>query len=370
MEFSAKTSELSNAVSILSHIITPRGAKQEYSYIALYAQGDEACFQATDGIIFMKATIPAYVTESGSCALDGKMLTDVVRKQPGFDTVIKTDGQRASIRSNLAKTQLSLKPLEDFPDEPELKNDKGQKRSVMLPAALLASCISGVEYATSSDALRPVLCGILLEVGEGYFRTVAVDGYRLAIREGECSHTGGTVAIIIPGQSAGEIVSLLSAEKNEEVEIESDGERMRIRSANIVFNSMLTAGTFIDYQRTIPENSAVLARVSCKELREAVDRSMIVGRAGKRVISLRFDDGGIEVYTRADTGETNEIINCDVIGAPIKISFDGAYLLDALRQSGDSDLEIGLGTPVSPAVFRETGNKKLVNILLPVRTFD
>lgn len=372
MEFTVNTNEITKAVNTLSHIATIRGSRKEYSYIAICADDSGLRLEATDGIVFMTANLDASVNENGQCALDGKMLSDVIKKQPCESISFSMADGRATIRSGKAKAQLAVKPLDDFPDEPRLLDSEDPRLTFLLPVSGVMKCVSNVGYAVSTDPLRPILCGILLELQGNHIRTVAIDGFRMAIQDHEYDQTAtDTKKIIIPKASAMELISLLSDEKNETVRLNTDGKRLIVNSSGFVFNTSLTVGEFLDYERISKSDIKTRVKVSCKLLKEAVERSMIVARsADKYLVTLSFDNEWLDVTSKAAEGETSERLDASMQGEPIKISFNGSYLLDALKHAGDGDIEIGLGTSVSPATIQNIEDKSLFNMILPVRTLN
>lgn len=370
MDFTVNANEIAKAVNTLSHIATIRGSRKEYGYITVRADYSGIRLEATDGVIFMTAHLDAFVKDGGKCALDGKMLADVIKKQPGENISFSMADERVTIRSGKAKAQLAVKLLDDFPNEPQLS--ESDRFGYMLPVGGVMKCIANVCYAVSNDSLRPVLCGILLEVRDNHIRTVAIDGFRMAIQDHEYNQTAtDSKKIIIPKASAMELLSLLSDEKNETVRFDTDGKRLVVNSSGFVFNTSLTVGEFLDYERIAKSDIKTRVKVSCKALKGAVERSLIVARsAEKYLVALSFENEWLDVTSKAAEGETSERLDASMQGEPIRISFNGSYLLDALKHAGDGDIEFGLGSPVSPATVQNINDRSLFNMILPVRTFN
>ena len=65
-----------------------------------------------------------------------------------------------------------------------------------------------VGRAASKDESRPVLTGILVELGDGRVTMAATDSYRLSVKESELEGSSGGTAAIVPARALNELSRL------------------------------------------------------------------------------------------------------------------------------------------------------------------
>ena len=363
MEFLCSTIDLSKAINTLTRIIPSKAYNKGYTYIKISTESGRIRLEASNELNSMQIRVLAQVSDAGECCLDGKLFAEIIRKQPADAVSIVLSGEKVIIKSGSAKQSLAVKPINEFPDVHPIDDPV----EAYLPKDGLRECIASVEYATSTDETKKVLCGLLLEVGDGLLRMVAVDGFRFAMRDIPCDYTGEKIKIIIPKESAKEIFSLLGDCEDDEVRIVTDKQRLSMSFGQYKFVTTLITGAFIEYTRVIPESYKTVVKATAKNFRGAVDRSQTISRASKtNLISLELFDNHVHVSSAADFGEVDEDIQAERQGDGLKIAFDARLLMDALKQT-DGEIEMGFNSPFSPISIREIGKKDRLNIVLPVR---
>lgn len=365
LEFTCATAAFSQAIDTVSHALSPRPVMQDYANILLAAAEDKLTVFAADGTIYMSAEIPATVEQPGVAALDGKLLAETIRKQPSGETKLTASFQRATIQSGRSRMQMTPKDATTFRDPPKLKDDA---LDVTLPAGSLQRCIDFVQYAVSTDQTRKVLTGILLEVSPGKLRTVALDGFRMAIMDAPCQYDGPVVKAIIPKESSAELAKLLRNAGSDEVTLRTDGMYLKARIEECEFYTLLVAGEYINYNSVVPKEEKTLALVKAKDLRGCIERAQIMAREGKtNLIRLSFRQDVLTITANAPNGDFVEDVDCALQGEPLDIAFNCAYVLDALKNEDAGNLEISMTNGVRPAVIRDPEDKDHLQLTLPVR---
>lgn len=364
MEFTCLTAELSSAIDVVSRAISARPIMQSYENILLDADGDTLRLYATDGSMYIAASVPAKIELDGTIALDGKLFSEFIRKQSGTEITLTADAKGATIKSGRSKTQIALKDAESFPDMPKIKPEAV---TVTIPANALRECIDYVQFAVSNDQTRKVLTGILLEITPGSIRAVGLDGFRMAMMNVPCSYAGDPVKAILPRAAAMEMAKLLK--EDGDVALTLDGSYMTVTVGAYEIRFLLIAGEYINYTQIIPQDGTTRAKVSGRELRACVERAQIMAREGKNnTIQLDFCSDKLVVTSRADTGNVYEEMDCDLQGDPLTIAFNCAYLLDAMKSESGNSIEFSMTNAVRPALIRNLAGKDILQLILPVRS--
>ncbi len=148
-------------------------------------------------------------------------------------------------------------PLE-YPELPTIIN----QMSFTMPKDLLKSAIRHTVFATTEDETRPILTGVLLEIYSGMASFVALDGYRLALRNIPISMEED-IKIVIPNRALIELNKILE-DSEEELNIS-------IAPGHVIFNigetllfSRLLEGQFLNYRDIIRKDHKTTVLVNKK----------------------------------------------------------------------------------------------------------
>ena len=85
-------------------------------------------------------------------------------------------------------------------------------------------------------------------------------------------------------------------------------------------------------------------------------------------VKFTFNDGGIEISSNSpEIGDAVQIVEAEIDGEDMEISFNGSYIIDALKVIESKQLNIALNDKFSPAAFTEPDNDNYIYIATPVR---
>ena len=368
MNFTCNTQELSSAIDVVSRCLAARPVKESYGYIQIDASSEGISVSATDGAMYMTANIevPEHdISEPGIIAMDGKLLAAIIGKQQENMISLTSNEKNCTIKCGKAKTQLPLRPVEDFPDMPPVSP---KSKSTKIAQGDLKTCIDYVSFCTSNDQTRKVLTGVLLDFTDGLMKAVGLDGFRMAMRRVECDYMGEQVKCVVPKASAVEIGKLLSDGDKNPVSIRMDSEYLHVWVGKYAFSTVLLAGEYIDYTKLIREESKTRSLIDAKKLRGCVERAQVMASSGKNnLIYFRFADDTLQITSNSYDGTAHDEMDVGLQGEPLDIAFNVQYLIDMLRHEPDGELDVECSGNVSPAIVRPLGAENRLQIVLPVR---
>ena len=174
------------------------------------SRGDQLRLTGTD----LELTISVEVTVSGSgdgvVILPGRLASDIVRALPAGSVEVEVADDEARISAGRSEFSLRVLPADEFPRLTEATGEP-----VTLASAELATALSQVVRAASSDDARPILTGVLLAAEAGGLRLVATDSYRLAVRD----LPGTTVLaegqhVLVPSRALQELARVLDRRRH------------------------------------------------------------------------------------------------------------------------------------------------------------
>lgn len=361
------TQELHAAINVVSNCLAPRPVKESYAYIQIEADESTITVSATDGAVYMVANIETLngdIEEPGVIALDGKLLAAVIQKQQDGRIRLASNGRSCTIQCGKAKTQLPLRPVEDFPDMPPVSP---KCKSAKITQRDLKACIDYVSFCTSTDQARKVLTGILMEFTPNQLRAVGLDGFRAAMIRAKCDYDGDELKCVVPKESAVEI-SRLCADSDEPVSIRMDKQYLHIWVGKYTFSTVLLTGEYIDYNRLLRPDCKTKALIDARQLRGSVERAQVMASNGRNdLIYLRFADNLLQITSHSADGQANDELDIGMQGETLEISFNVRYLIDMLKHEPDGQIDVECYGNVSPAIIRPLDNDTRIQLVLPVR---
>jgi len=371
MIFTCNTRELSQAIDAVSCCLAPRPAKASYEYILLDASDGTVSVSATDGSMYMTASIEVPdgdIRDSGVMALDGKLLQAVIGKQSGGVITLTGDEKACKIECGKAKTQLPLRPAEDFPDPPPVAPDS---RSVTIKQKDLRTCIDYVSFCTSIDQSRKVLTGVLLEFENNFMQAVGLDGFRMAMHRAPCEFESEKKRCVVPKPSIVEIAKMLSEDGDSTVTLRLDGDYLHLWAGKRAFSTVLLTGEYIDYHRLIREDCQTKSLIDARQLRACVERAQVMASSGKNdLIHLRFENDTLTITSNSMEGQAYDELDVGLQGQPLSIAFNCRYLADMLKRETEGSIDVEMQGGVSPAIIRPLDNKERMQLVLPVRILN
>lgn len=368
MNFTCGTADLSQAIDIVSRCLPARAAKEAYNYIQIEADGSVISVSATDGAMYMVSNIDnsgVNIMESGIIALDGRLLTAVISKQTERLISLTSNEKNCTIQCGKAKTQLPLRPADDFPDMPPVSPDS---KNAKVAQGDLRTCIDYVSFCTSNDQTKKVLTGVLMDFHEQELCVVALDGFRMALRKVACDFEGEACKCVVPKSSAVEIGRLMKDGEPEKISLRVDKDYLHVWAGSCAFSTVLLSGQYIDYTRLIRPDCKTKSLIDARQLRGSVERAQVMASNGKNdLVHLHFADSELKVASESANGLSNDEMDVGLQGEPLDIAFNSRYLVDMLKREPDGELDVEFSGPVSPALFRPLDQKDRLQIVLPVR---
>jgi DNA polymerase-3 subunit beta len=323
--------------------------------------GDRLRLTGTD----LELTISVEVAVSGGgdgvAVLPGRLASDIVRALPPGSVDVEVDADEARIAAGRSEFSLRVLPADEFPRIPEPGGEP-----VTLVAAELATALSQVVRAASSDDARPILTGVLLAAEPTGLRLVATDSYRLAIRD----LPGTTVLaegqhVLVPSRALQELARVLATGDSLTVRL---GERdASFEVAGTRLSTVLIEGEFPPYERLIPQAQPNRLTVGREVLLEAVRRVKLLAREATPLRLAMSADGLELVAITQDVGQAHESLDAKFEGTDLTVAFNPEYLVQGIEVAPGDEVTIETVDALKPALLRCPEHPDFLYLLMPVR---
>lgn len=356
MRATIKRDDFARLLASNSKVVESRSTIPILSCVLLSAREDAITVRSTNLDIEITTEIDAEC-QPGDICVDGKILTDIVKKAPGTQVELELKGDSGSdvlhIKSGSARYKMKTLPAQDFPTLAAASYDAEFDID-------LAGLVAPVAYAMSTEETRFFLNGVFLHTVDAddgqQIVAVATDGHRLALNKAPHSTPFGN-GVIVPRGTIGILPEGV-------VSVAICDTRIRITSGTTVISSKLVDGTFPDYLRVIPRNNRNRFTFDRAAMMKAADRVASVSDARGSAVKLTC---GADIALEARGGaEAADAVAAEQEGDEVTIGFNAAYLRDTLAVLPNGPVVAALEAD-SPAVFTSAAMPEWLAVCMPMR---
>ena len=360
MKFRCDRDALSEALQTVQRAVSSRPGIPALTGVMMSASGTELVLATTDLEVSARLRLEVQVREEGVALVPARLLAEMVKSFEQAPVDFEAEGGQARIVCSNYQGTVRCLPAEDFP---ALQEPGGIR--VVVRASELAAGVSQVARAASRDEARPILTGVLLEIGREGVTMVATDSYRLAVRELTATAEGEAKALV-PERALSEAGRGAGADEKGEAELLVDQSQVAFRTGPLTLTSRLIEGEFPNYRQLLPERYENRLNASRQQLLDAVRRVGLLARESSPV-KLEFNALGVRLSSSSpDLGGAIEVVEAKYEGEDLTGAFNPGYLIDGLSATAGDRVEIEIRDGLKPAVLRGEGESFLY-LVMPVR---
>lgn len=148
--------------------------------LSVVEAGEHQLLRVTASDLLQTLTVhaPCVAEELGAVALSARALHDVVNTLPDGPVELREEGTRVEVRSGRRVARIPFEEGDDFPKMPEFNDEIP---ATTLGASTLVSLFERTRRCGNGDPTRLERSSILLEIGDGEARAIAIDGRGMAL---------------------------------------------------------------------------------------------------------------------------------------------------------------------------------------------
>ena len=364
MKFTCEKNQLVSATSVASRTVAQKSAIAGLEGILVRA-GVKVQLTGYNLETGITVTMDAAVQEPGACIMPARLFFDIIRKLPDDTVSIQVDeNYKVNIRGGISSFTITALSAEDYPELPDVDSEKG----IRVPQCELKAMISGTIFAVSENQARPIHTGVLFEVDETSITSVAVDGYRLALRRYTPEEKlDRTLKFVAPAAALKEVEKILG-DTDETAAFYPGSKHILFTIGEATLVCRILEGEFLDWRRVLPQNNPVKLVGNVSQLTDSIERvGLVISEKLKSPVRCKFGDNTAEFRTVSTIGEAYDVCPIAGDGKDLEIGFNCRYLLDALRAVPDSECTLEMINGLSPIVLNPTQGDRYGYMVLPVR---
>ncbi|MEZ6143579.1 MAG: DNA polymerase III subunit beta [Zavarzinella sp.] len=326
---------LLNACQVVSVALPARSPMPIYSKIKAIAAGDTLTLMATDLEVGIRYELKGVrIEENGQAVWPPDRLISILKETKSDSIHIECSEDKAKIRTNNGRYQISLEDPTTYSDVDEL----GQEENWFeMEAAMVQRMIRYSSFAASKEEGKYAMRATLWEITGKQLRMVTTDGKRMALVQGECQPHGENpenVSALLPAKAV-QLLDRLLSEGDPEQQIKAC---FRPNSAFFVsdkatISTRLAEGRFPPYGNVIPRKFEQQITLPVGLFLTSIRQAAVMTDQESKRVELHFAAGKVKLNARGtETGESDVVMDLpEYAEEPLKIMFDSSYLMDFLR---------------------------------------
>ena len=364
MKFTCEKNQLVSAISVASRTVAQKSAISGLEGILIRA-GVKVMLTGYNLETGITVSVDADIQETGACVMPARLFFDIVRKLPDDTVSIQVDESfKVSIKGGISSFTITALSADDYPELPDVDSEKG----IRVPQNELKAMISGTIFAVSENQARPIHTGVLFEVDNDSITSVAVDGYRLALRRYLPEESlERTLKFVAPAAALKEVEKILG-DTDDPATFYPGSKHILFTIGDATLVCRILEGEFLDWRRVLPQNNPVKLVGNVSRLTDSIERvGLDISEKLKSPVRCKFGDNAAELRTVSTIGEAYDVCPIAGDGKDLEIGFNCKYLLDALRAVPDSECTLEMINGLSPIVLNPTEGNRYSYMVLPVR---
>ena len=364
MKFTCEKNQLVSAISVASRTVAQKSAISGLEGILVRA-GVKVMLTGYNLETGITVSVDADIQETGACVMPARLFFDIVRKLPDDTVSIQVDESfKVSIKGGISSFTITALSADDYPELPDVDSEKG----IRVPQNELKAMISGTIFAVSENQARPIHTGVLFEVDNDSITSVAVDGYRLALRRYLPEESlERTLKFVAPAAALKEVEKILG-DTDDPATFYPGSKHILFTIGDATLVCRILEGEFLDWRRVLPQNNPVKLVGNVSRLTDSIERvGLVISEKLKSPVRCKFGDNAAELRTISTIGEAYDVCPIAGDGKDLEIGFNCKYLLDALRAVPDRECTLEMSNGLSPIVLNPTEGNRYSYMVLPVR---
>ena len=303
--------------------------------------------------------------KEGSVLIDAKRLIDIIREMDSeeitFD-VIDTTNVIISGNNNRSTYRLNGIRADEYV-ELDLEADGTELTMSTLD---FNTMVAQTAFAASTKEKKPLLTAIHLEARDGLLSATASDSARLAKKTLNIPADVEFIANV-PARIMTEISRLL--EGRDTLEIAFSENKALFTIGTTIVATRLIAGEYYKTDNVVPKNTSCILEVNSNDFIKAIKRANILSIDRESAVDLSMSEESVKISAKSSAigSATEEINDFRYIGKPLDISFNGEFVIAAIRALGCDDVTLAFVEAMKAFVIKNAADDSVIQIVTPMR---
>ncbi|MBR4318840.1 MAG: DNA polymerase III subunit beta [Oscillospiraceae bacterium] len=364
MKFTCNKTDLCNAITHVLKAVSAKSPVPVMEGICVQLQPGQIVLTGYNLEIGIRTAVVADCEEEFTFVLNARLFSEMTRRMSGEEITLEIDDAlNASLSSENTRYQLSAMSAEEFPELPVVET----MTKSAVSQQLLRSMIQESSFAASVKEDKPILTGELFESSEGIFYIVAMDRYRLALRQ-EAIPEMEDFHFVVPKKALSELISMLKDDAEQPCEFFTNGKHIVFAVNGFELFARLLEGQFHNFRSSIPSDAKTNVVLNKRDIFACAERcSLLINDKNKAPMRCVFADGSLEISCKTGIGAVNDRIPAEIIGDSLTIGFSNKYLLEALRSCQCDKLRFQMSGSNKVIKITPVEDESFIYLIMPIQ---
>jgi DNA polymerase-3 subunit beta len=372
MKFVVSSTELLSHLTVVSRVISSKNTLPILDNFLFNLEGNELEITASDLETTLTTKIQLEnVTDGGVVAIPYRILVDTLKEFPEQPLTFQINLDTLAIKVSTETGEFNIvgQPAEDFPVRAAVKEDT--KVTARMSAAALLSGITKSIFATADDEMRPVMNGILFELGDDGLTFVASDAHKLVRYKRLDVKVKQNASFILPKKPASLLKNVLVKESGE-VLVEFDEKNAHFTLQNYSLVCRLVEGVYPNYNSVIPVNNPNSMTIDRLDFYNSLRRVAPFTNQASNLVKLTLSGNQLVVSAQDLDFSISafERINCQYDGDEMEIGFKSVFLIEILANLSAHDVILSLSDPSRAGLLfpatKDNADEDVLMLLMPM----
>ncbi len=372
MKITCLSQNLAEGLSTVNRVCTTSGSLPVLSHILISTDEGRLRVAGTNLEISISNLVNAKVEKEGAITVPANVISELITSLPDQKIELSTEKMALHVKGEGVDARLNGIPAEEFPELP-LTNEEP-----FFEVALdeLVPALKKVVFAAAKDESRPVLTGVLTRLEGDNLVLVAVDGFRLSEKKikvegiNAADFSWADDGVVIPSRAFKELIRIGKG-STVKLTVETGEGRAIFEFGDVRLASRLLEGSFPEYDKIIPEGTALEGTVERDEFQKGVSLAAIFARGSSSIVKIKsnLEEGKLILSANtADIGEnTVETAIEDSEGEDLKVAFNSNYLSECFTSLDCGKVRLAFSGSIKPLVIRMAESDDFLHLIMPVR---
>jgi DNA polymerase III subunit beta len=369
MNIIVEKSQFANELKLFQGIFEKKSLKDILENIKLTAREDNTLeLVATDLEIGLLSTISVTVNEPGTFTVNGKDLYDLISRMPeGLVEISENNDLQIFVTNQKKTSKYKLLGLQssDYPLLPE-----GDFSSHISFDVNKLSSIINKSYYIISPEMKFSLGGALMTISSNKFEMAATDSHRLAYLcyEQHFNVDDEPLSFIVSRKT---LLELLKICEEGDIHFAHDQNNLFFKYNNRILSSRIIDQKFPNYKAVIPERAEYETVVTKEDLLQTIRRILVFKTRNNGVIFNFADNKLVLERTTPEKGEGHDEIELEYTANPVKVAFNGNFIMDFLAHVDTEKIQINIIDEDSSFIFKplddtENNGVEFIYVVMPL----
>ncbi|MBP5431851.1 DNA polymerase III subunit beta [Ruminococcus sp.] len=364
MKFICNKTEISEAIGNVSRAVSQKSTIPALEGIKVRVSDGSVELTAYNLEMGIRTSIKANTDGEGEFVVSTRLFSEFTRRMSEDEIAFTIDDNLViSISSSTTECSFPAMSASEYPELPKVDS----ARSFSVKQSVLKSMINMTNYATSLIESKPVLTGELFDIEDGSFNMVAIDGFRLAIRN-EMTDCNEKYHFVVPKKALLEVSTLIKDDDDKFCTVCTNDRHIIFEIGNVFVISRLLEGVFHNYKLSIPSGCKTEVIISKRDFTTCLERcSLLIDDKNKSPIRCEVGNGVMKISCKTGIGKINDVISADISGETVTIGFNNKLILEALRAAEGDKIRLRFNGAMKVIEILPLEGESFIFLIMPIQ---